>query len=73
MDPRSMEEIRNKKLVISAEELCQFNHCCRWMETVIPHFHTKAQLVTEILEKAGKITWKQKKAAIRKFMPSNVS
>lgn len=60
MDPQNIEAIRNRSFQITADELCQFIHCCRWMSTCIPDFHRKSEPLMSILEAAYKLAGKRK-------------
>lgn len=65
MDPSTAEGIRNMEEHKTADELCQFVHCARWMSSSIPNFARTCEPLNEILEKAYVRAWKRKKRAIK--------
>lgn len=52
LDPSRIEGLREMREPITAEELCQFVHCCRWMSQAIPEFSTKVNPLNNVLEAA---------------------
>lgn len=73
LDPRNVDALRNMKFPITADELCQFVHCCRWMATAIPDFNKRCLPLNEALEAAYAITGKRKKSGLKNVSLSKVS
>lgn len=73
LDPRNIEALRNMHFPVTADELCQFIHCCRWMAAAIPDFNKRCQPLNEALEKAYALTGKRKKSALKSISLSKVS
>lgn len=65
MDPRNIEAIENMYFQETADEVCQFLHCSRWMSCCIPDFHLKSQSLSEILEDAYKQTGRRSKMDLK--------
>lgn len=61
LDPRNAEGLRNMQSPTTADELCQFIHCCRWMSSSIPDFSKRIAPLVEILEEAYKKAKSRKK------------
>lgn len=65
LDPRNIEALRTMEAPITASELCQFIHCCRWMSNCIPDYHRIVKPLDEVLEKAYAKAGKRKKSALK--------
>lgn len=73
LDPKNVEALRTMEMPVSADELCQFVHCCRWMSAAIPDFQKRCEPLTEALEAAYSLTGKRKKSALKNVPLSRVS
>lgn len=61
LDPRTIKAIGHMHFSIIADELCHIVHCCCWMATSIPNFHSIADPLVYIMEKANKSSGKRKR------------
>lgn len=61
MDPSRAEALKSMSLAATADELCDFIHCCRWMSIVIPGISTRVAPLVEALESAYKGKGSRKK------------
>lgn len=73
MDPRNAEGLKNMHSPVTADELCQFVHCCRWMAGSIPDFARRTAPLVAILEEAYKISGSRKKKSIKNIKLSSLS
>lgn len=56
------------KAPTTANELCQFIHCCIWMDNCLSDYHKIVRPSDEILEKAYAKTRKGKKTALKNIV-----
>ena len=73
MDPTNFKALRNMSEPKTADELCQFVHCCRWMSVVIPNFVQRVAPLVELLEAAYKKSGRRTKMAIKSIKLSSLS
>lgn len=73
LDPRNAEGLKNMHTPETADELCQFIHCCRWMASAIPDFPNRIAPLTEVLEEAYRKAGSRKKRAIKNMKLCNLS
>ena len=73
MDPTNSESLRNMSEPKTADELCQFVHCCRWMSVVIPNFVQRVAPLVELLEAAYKKSGRRTKRSIKSIKLSSLS
>lgn len=50
----------------SANELCQFIHCCKWTSSCIPNVHSISQPLSDILEETYAFYSKRRTASLEK-------
>lgn len=72
MDPSKAEALRVMELPRSADELCQFVNCCRWVQLTIPNFHALALPLNDILERAYKKSRSRTKRSIQRILVSDL-
>ena len=65
MDPSRAEALRELSSPTTADALCEFVHCCRWMEIAIPEFVRRAAPLTQLLETAYIKSGRRTKRSIR--------
>ena len=65
MDPSNMSGLRDMNILKTANELCEFVHCCRWMSLVIPNFAALIEPLTAVLESAYAKTGRCTKRSIK--------
>lgn len=65
MDPARIEGLRNMCTPETADGLCQFVHCCRWIAVSIPDFARRVAPLVDILEEAYRVTGRRTKRSIR--------
>ena len=65
MDPRNAEALRDLQLPTTADELCEFVHCCRWMSVGIPDFQALVEPLVLVLNEAHKQSGRKTKRSIK--------
>lgn len=73
MDPPNVEGLRDMHEPLTADKLCEFIHCCRWMATAIPDFERWISPFSVRLEKAYAKAGKRKKRAIKSIALQELS
>eukprot|EP00171_Calliarthron_tuberculosum_P023749 IDg23749t1 len=73
MDPTRLEGLKDVSPPVTAAELCEFIHCCRWMSIAIPDFVKRVAPLNDVLEEAYKISKKRTKKSIKNVMLKNLS
>lgn len=67
IDPSNAAALRNMQKPTTADELCEFIHCCRWMALAIPDFCTRVAPLTKVLEEAYRKSGRRTKSSIKKI------
>ena len=67
LDPSRLTGLCNMHEPQTANELCEFVHCCRWMSLSIPDFSRTVAPLTGLLETAYRISGKRTKRSLRKI------
>lgn len=65
MDPSRVEALKQMSLPETADELCEFVHCCRWMAVAIPDFVRRVAPLVALLESAYTKAGRRTKRSIR--------
>ena len=73
MSPANSAALQDMNEPRTADELCQFIHCCRWMATVIPNFVQEVAPLVELLEAAYKKSGRRTKRSIKNIELASLS
>ena len=73
VDPHRTEALVKMGPPKTADELCEFVHCLRWMSGVIPDFVNRIKPLNDMLESAFKISGKRTKRSLKKVTIAQLS